>query len=39
MASRRAFTRLAEDDIHAGDYTIHWLEKWLEAREAKHLPL
>ncbi|MEL6548926.1 MAG: acetyl-CoA carboxylase biotin carboxylase subunit [Pseudomonadota bacterium] len=21
---------LAEDDIHAGDYTIHWLEKWLE---------
>ncbi|MEL7345439.1 MAG: acetyl-CoA carboxylase biotin carboxylase subunit [Pseudomonadota bacterium] len=21
---------LAEDDILAGDYTIHWLEKWLE---------
>ena len=21
---------LAEPDIHAGDYTIHWLEKWLE---------
>ncbi|MEM9436833.1 MAG: acetyl-CoA carboxylase biotin carboxylase subunit [Pseudomonadota bacterium] len=21
---------LAEDDIHTGDYTIHWLEKWLE---------
>ncbi|MEM1235075.1 MAG: acetyl-CoA carboxylase biotin carboxylase subunit [Pseudomonadota bacterium] len=21
---------LAEDDIHAGDYTIHWLESWLE---------
>jgi acetyl-CoA carboxylase biotin carboxylase subunit len=21
---------LAEDDIHAGDYNIHWLEKWLE---------
>ena len=21
---------LAEDDIHSGDYNIHWLEKWLE---------
>ena len=21
---------LEEPDIHAGDYTIHWLEKWLE---------
>ena len=21
---------LAEDDIHTGDYNIHWLEKWLE---------
>ncbi len=21
---------LAEADIHTGDYTIHWLEKWLE---------
>ncbi|MEL6689143.1 MAG: acetyl-CoA carboxylase biotin carboxylase subunit [Pseudomonadota bacterium] len=21
---------LAEDDIHSGDYTIHWLETWLE---------
>jgi acetyl-CoA carboxylase biotin carboxylase subunit len=21
---------LAEPDIHSGDYTIHWLEKWLE---------
>ncbi len=21
---------LLEDDIHSGDYTIHWLEKWLE---------
>ncbi|MEL7115996.1 MAG: acetyl-CoA carboxylase biotin carboxylase subunit [Pseudomonadota bacterium] len=25
---------LAEADIHAGDYTIHWLEKWLEAQDA-----
>ncbi|WP_415920112.1 acetyl-CoA carboxylase biotin carboxylase subunit [Tateyamaria sp. SN6-1] len=24
---------LAEDDIHTGDYNIHWLEKWLEAQE------
>ncbi|KMW60350.1 Biotin carboxylase of acetyl-CoA carboxylase [Candidatus Rhodobacter oscarellae] len=22
---------LMEDDIHTGNYTIHWLEKWLEA--------
>lgn len=22
---------LAEEDIHSGDYNIHWLEKWLEA--------
>ena len=22
---------LAEEDIHTGDYTIHWLEQWLEA--------
>ncbi|MGH1465154.1 MAG: acetyl-CoA carboxylase biotin carboxylase subunit [Cognatishimia sp.] len=22
---------LQEDDIHSGDYNIHWLEKWLEA--------
>ncbi|SDY41169.1 acetyl-CoA carboxylase biotin carboxylase subunit [Citreimonas salinaria] len=22
---------LQEHDIHTGDYTIHWLEKWLEA--------
>ncbi|MEO0485669.1 MAG: acetyl-CoA carboxylase biotin carboxylase subunit [Pseudomonadota bacterium] len=22
---------LAERDIHSGDYTIHWLEKWLES--------
>ena len=22
---------LAEPDIQSGDYTIHWLEKWLEA--------
>ncbi|MEM7597270.1 MAG: acetyl-CoA carboxylase biotin carboxylase subunit [Pseudomonadota bacterium] len=21
---------LAEEDIHSGDYNIHWLEKWLE---------
>ena len=21
---------LAEDEIHSGDYNIHWLEKWLE---------
>jgi len=21
---------LAEEDIHTGDYNIHWLEKWLE---------
>ncbi|MCH2078571.1 MAG: acetyl-CoA carboxylase biotin carboxylase subunit [Rhodobacteraceae bacterium] len=21
---------LAEDDVHSGDYTIHWLETWLE---------
>jgi len=21
---------LAENDIHTGDYNIHWLEKWLE---------
>jgi acetyl-CoA carboxylase biotin carboxylase subunit len=21
---------LAEDDIHSGEYNIHWLEKWLE---------
>ena len=21
---------LADDDIHSGDYNIHWLEKWLE---------
>ncbi|MEL6610195.1 MAG: acetyl-CoA carboxylase biotin carboxylase subunit [Pseudomonadota bacterium] len=21
---------LAEEDVHSGDYTIHWLEKWLE---------
>ncbi len=21
---------LAEEDIHAGDYNIHWLEKWLD---------
>ena len=21
---------LEEKDIHTGDYTIHWLEKWLE---------
>jgi acetyl-CoA carboxylase biotin carboxylase subunit len=21
---------LAQDDIHSGDYNIHWLEKWLE---------
>lgn len=21
---------LVEDDIHSGDYNIHWLEKWLE---------
>jgi len=21
---------LTEDDIHSGDYNIHWLEKWLE---------
>ena len=21
---------LAEDDIHSGDYNIHWLEKWLK---------
>ncbi|MEM7295416.1 MAG: acetyl-CoA carboxylase biotin carboxylase subunit, partial [Pseudomonadota bacterium] len=24
---------LAEPDIHAGDYTIHWLETWLESAE------
>lgn len=22
---------LAEEDIHSGEYNIHWLEKWLEA--------
>jgi acetyl-CoA carboxylase biotin carboxylase subunit len=21
---------LTEDNIHSGDYNIHWLEKWLE---------
>ncbi|MEM6479570.1 MAG: acetyl-CoA carboxylase biotin carboxylase subunit, partial [Pseudomonadota bacterium] len=26
---------LAEDDIHAGQYTIHWLEKWLEGIAAR----
>ena len=25
---------LAEEDIHSGDYTIHWLEKWLERLNA-----
>ncbi len=22
---------LEEDDIHSGDYNIHWLERWLDA--------
>ncbi|MBR9842537.1 MAG: acetyl-CoA carboxylase biotin carboxylase subunit [Rhodobacteraceae bacterium] len=26
---------LAEAEIHAGDYNIHWLEKWLEANLAE----
>ncbi|THD75596.1 acetyl-CoA carboxylase biotin carboxylase subunit [Thalassobius vesicularis] len=26
---------LQEDDIHSGNYNIHWLEKWLEANMAK----
>ncbi|TCL08927.1 biotin carboxylase /acetyl-CoA carboxylase carboxyltransferase subunit alpha [Shimia isoporae] len=26
---------LAEDDIHSGDYNIHWLEKWLESNMAE----
>ncbi|SFL23575.1 acetyl-CoA carboxylase biotin carboxylase subunit [Shimia haliotis] len=26
---------LAEDDIHSGDYNIHWLEKWLDANMAE----
>jgi acetyl-CoA carboxylase biotin carboxylase subunit len=25
---------LGEDDIHTGDYNIHWLEKWLETNLA-----
>ena len=25
---------LEEPDIQSGDYTIHWLEKWLEANTA-----
>ncbi|WP_372885753.1 acetyl-CoA carboxylase biotin carboxylase subunit [Shimia sp.] len=25
---------LAEDDIHSGDYNIHWLERWLESQMA-----
>ncbi|MEX0338288.1 MAG: acetyl-CoA carboxylase biotin carboxylase subunit, partial [Arenibacterium sp.] len=24
---------LQEDDIHTGDYNIHWLEKWLARLE------
>ena len=26
---------LQEDDIHSGNYNIHWLEKWLDANMAK----
>ena len=26
---------LAEEDIHSGDYNIHWLERWLDANMAE----
>ena len=29
---------LQENDIHSGDYNIHWLETWLEKNDPSNLP-